>query len=898
MPLREGSTSSRGSVPTIITINNEEGALVEEALIKKSNGLHKDKNALSPKTKKADDKYLTPSSASQKRKYSNLELAENWDDKTSMCIRQERTQITNFWFKYQHPKYELLTVRLNPLTTFASLFIIIMFIIWCIVQPDEAEEIFLDLKKSITHLFTWLYIGSQDMRTIFIIWLYFSKYGHMKLGKDEDKPEFSDAEWFSMLFACGIGIGLFFFSVSEPLRHYTINEPNNRYVNDAFLPDNTLAQIAMNITFYHWGLHAWVVYCVVGIILAFTSFRWDLPLTMKSCFYPLIGERIFGWLGDTIDILSIITTIFGVCTSLGLGAIQVNAGLNFLIPSIPIHTRVQMGIIWSITFCATISVVSGLRRGIRRISQASFMIGVFLMLVVMFLDEPQYILNLFIQSLGYYIQNLIQLGTHTDAFEQMSPSHGSIDRGRKDSTSDGESEWMNEWTVFYWSWWIAWSPFVGAFIAKISRGRTIREFIHGSLTAPVLFSFFWITVFGGSGIKMERVAAQHGLCCPNWDLVTAESVMGNNLILNDKEQWGEYICEEGSCNPCSMGIINKTELNYAGLTDNINGTMQYGSTMKLNNQQISRLSCHNKETMWFLLMASYGDIYGTVLSVVSMIGLFLYLLTSSDSGSLIIDTLASNGDNEPPVSQRIFWAMVEGACATSLLAAGGKSALVAIQTASIVAAFPYTLILNILCVSIYVALVKETRNAEEGEIYEDPAFSIGLLDFVTTWQPRLMKETLKNIFLGPYNCGKCLARINGNDHAFVWQITLSIFLIGLPVFYAIEIQFGIPGSSSIAWTCYLGFVFYVTGARVLLRIACKIPGNLIADFLICLFLWPTVIVQMSEHIASGALNIVNKSPDHDSFDSRLDKGSVDSELDNIAKVYAGFGTQNNDDSKV
>ncbi|KAL5262838.1 hypothetical protein ACHWQZ_G008284 [Mnemiopsis leidyi] len=816
------------------------------------------------------------------------------DDKTSMCIRRERTQITNFWFKYTHPKYELLTIRLNPLTTFTSLIIIIAFIIWCICDPNHAQSMFLDIKKDITYLFTWLYIGSQDLRTIFIIWLYFSKYGKCKLGKDNDEPEFSDAEWFSMLFACGIGIGLFFFSVSEPLRHYTISEslPTNRYVSDSFMPDNTLAQIALTITYYHWGLHAWVVYCVVGIILAFTSFRWDLPLTMKSCFYPLIGEKIFGWLGDSIDIISIVTTIFGVCTSLGIGAIQVNAGLNFLVPSISVSTPVQMIIIWTITFCATISVVSGLRRGIRRVSQASFIIGVSLLLVVLFLDETQYILNLFIQSLGFYVQNIIQLSFHTDAFEQLSPSYGAKDRGRVSNSSDGESDWMNEWTVFYWSWWITWSPFVGAFIAKISRGRTIREFIHGALTAPVLFSFFWLTVFGGSGMKMERASAERGLCCPNWD-ITHHTLIPHDKIV-DKDNWGEYICQDGVCNPCSTKLINghQFEDGYKNLTAKILGTTGYGSTVMVNNQQITRLSCHEKEAMWFYLMASYGEIYGSVLSVVSMFGLFLYLLTSSDSGSLIIDTLASNGDNEPPVTQRIFWALVEGGCASSLLAAGGQSALVAIQTASIVAAFPYTLILNILCVSIYIALVQESRNETDPD-YDPPAFSIGLLDFVTTWQPRLMKETLKNVFLGPYNCGKCLARINHSKHPFVWQITLSMLLIGLPVFYAIEIQLGIPGSSSIAWTCYLGFVFYVTGARVLLRQACRIPGNLIADFFICLFLWPTVVVQMKEHIDNGALNIVPNAPDHDSLDSRLDKGSVDSEMDNIAKLYTSFGTSSN-----
>ena len=235
---------------------------------------------------------------------------------------------------------------------------------------------------------------------------------------------------------------------------------------DPTMPDNTVAQVAINITLYHWGIHGWIVYCLVGLLLALMTYRENLPMTMKSCFYPLIGDRIFGWIGDAIDVISVMTTLFGVCTSLGLGTRQLNTGFNIVNPEIDSdNTGYQVAIIWVITAIATVSTVSGVGMGIRRLSETCFGFGMFLMLIALFMDNTFYILNLFVQSLGYYLQYIIQLGWHTDAFEQLDGGSAHKSAGRfipeGYKQPDGPQAWMDDWTMFYWGWWISWSPFVG-----------------------------------------------------------------------------------------------------------------------------------------------------------------------------------------------------------------------------------------------------------------------------------------------------------------------------------------------------------------------------------------------------------------------------------------------------
>eukprot|EP00116_Pleurobrachia_bachei_P001104 sb/3461366/ len=569
---------------------------------------------------------------------------------------------------------------------------------------DRADDWFKEARGWITDSFTWLYVGSQDVWALVIIVIYFSKYGNMKLGKDDEEPEYNDASWFSMLFACGVGVGLIFWGVAEPILHYI---GLNRYKADKYMPDNELAQHAINLTFFHWGIHGWIVYVVVGLILGFISFRKGLPMTMKSCFYPLIGDRIYGWIGDTIDIFSIITTLFGVCTSLGLGVKSISAGLNYLNEDIADDTTTQVITIWCITCVATISTASGVGMGIRRLSEICFALGMFLMTLVLLLEDTWYILNVFTQSIGFYIQWIIQLGFHCDAFAMEGPSYGgkavegdgayrNADRLRayEDGMSDGNANWMDWWTIFYWGWWISWSPFVGMFIAQISRGRTIRQFINGTMTAPCLYSIIWFSIFGGAAILEERVSASpaNGLCCASWNTtITSAQIQADNLVGYQSTNFTDWLdldfcANDKGCGDCEYSWMEAYSEgnNY---TKTFGDFFSYVSARRyrygMYNEDYThvRLSCLSTESKWFALMGKYGGLSG-FLSVVSLLSIILYFITSSDSGSLIIDILAANGIEEPPRPQRIFWALCEGATATALLVAGsgeGKDGLSALQ---------------------------------------------------------------------------------------------------------------------------------------------------------------------------------------------------------------------------
>ena len=278
-------------------------------------------------------------------------------------------------------------------------------------------------------------------------------------------------------------------------------------------------------------------------------------MTVRSCFYPLIGDKIYGWMGDAVDIFSVVCTMFGVCTSLGVGVMQMNGGFKRLNSSIEYSVTNQIIIIWAVTACATASVVSGLKIGIRRLSEICFGLGMFIMMIGLFADNTWHALNVYVQSIGYYIQWIIQIGFHTDAFAQL----GNAPDGKQ------AQRWMNDWTIFYWGWWIAWSPFVGMFIAKISKGRTIRQFIHGTMTAPIVYAFLWFCIFGSAGLKMERDAAVANITC--------ESILGG-----------------------------------ATSTKSYNG--------------LYRLSCRGKNDMWFDVMEQYGDL-GRFLQVISLISIIL-----------------------------------------------------------------------------------------------------------------------------------------------------------------------------------------------------------------------------------------------------------------------------------
>ena len=503
------------------------------------------------------------------------------------------------------PEALVCAVRINPRAFFIALAILWSFIVWCLVDGERAADQFSYWKQWITETFTWFFMLIVNVFVLFLLFVaVHPRYGKLVLGPPNDAPEFNFITWLCMLFTTGVGIGLFFFGSAEPIWHYA---GPNRYAFVDQGTSNQRAQWAINLSLFHWGLHAWAIYGVLGLAVGVSSHSKGLPLTFKSCLYPLMGDLTFSWIGDFIDGLTATTTVFGVCTSLGLGVMQINAGFNDLFGwKEDINT--QVAILWVVTAIATLSVVSGLHFGIRRLSEVCFALGVFIVTCVFFLGDSWFYLNLMVQSIGFYFQWIVELGFWTDAFEQLGDApDGTPDRLVEGTFASGPASWMNSWTVFYMAWWISWAPFVGMFIARISKGRTVREYVAGALVAPLTFEILWFCVFGGTALKMERAAENAGLTC--------EDPKRGDLV---------------------------------------------------------RLSCGSSTDIFFDVLGQWGGFGSKFLAAISIISLVLYFVTSSDSGSLIVDKLTSNGDRMSPIPQRIFWAVTEGATATALLVSGGS----------------------------------------------------------------------------------------------------------------------------------------------------------------------------------------------------------------------------------
>ena len=371
----------------------------------------------------------------------------------------------------------------NPPVFITSAILVLTFVFFGVFFQSATNAAFAVVHTFITEYLGWFYLLVVTFFLVFLIWLGLSRYGRIRLGEPNEAPQFGYFSWFSMLFSAGMGIGLVFWSVAEPMHHF-INPPHGEGGTDA------AAKQAMIYTFFHWGLHAWAVYVILGLSVAYFSFRYKLPLTIRSIFYPLLGDRIYGPIGHVIDVLAIFGTLFGLATSLGLGAMQLNTGLNRLF-GLPISHWYQVILIGLITAVALMSVVSGLTRGLKWLSVFNLILAIVLMLFVLVAGPTLFIILFLIESTGGYLQQLIELSFTTDAI-------------------DG-STWQHDWTMFYWAWWIAWSPFVGIFIAQVSRGRTIREFIVGVLALPTLFVFIWMAIFGGTALHMELFTEGSGI---------------------------------------------------------------------------------------------------------------------------------------------------------------------------------------------------------------------------------------------------------------------------------------------------------------------------------------------------------------------------------------------------
>ncbi|MGM5485150.1 MAG: BCCT family transporter [Nanobdellota archaeon] len=487
---------------------------------------------------------------------------------------------------------------INPPVYYTSAALILLVVALGVTMTDAFESSAKAINDSINSGFGWFLTISVTFFLAFSLYLLFSKYGSLRLSPDNSKPKHSFMTWLAMLFSAGMGIGLLFYGVAEPVLHYAKPPAGSGETVAA-------AQTAMDFSFLHWGFHAWATYIVIGLAIAYFSYRKGYPLSIRYAFYPVFGNKIYGWTGHIIEILAVMGTLFGVSTSLGLGAMQVNSGLSFL-TGIPNSTFVQVIIIAGITAMALTSVVSGINKGMKWISTFNISIGALLLLFVIIAGPTVFILKAFIQNMGHFFQDIIGLSLWNQAF-------------------DG-GDWQNKWTIFYWSWWIAWSPYVGIFIARISKGRTIREFIAGVLFVPSVFSFLWLTAFGSTGIRQHLLGDPHVLNAVQENITTALFQF----------------------------------LHHFPLTE--------------------------------------------VVSIVTTIVIITFFVTSSDSGSFVIDMITSGGSPNPPVKSKVFWSLLEGTVAAVLLLGGG---LVALQTATVSMGLPFAIVLIILCYSLHKTLKTE-----------------------------------------------------------------------------------------------------------------------------------------------------------------------------------------------
>ncbi|NRG18136.1 BCCT family transporter [Rhizobiales bacterium] len=498
----------------------------------------------------------------------------------------------------------------NPVFMISGL-TIVAFVLFTLAFQDAAGPFFNDLRGTITSIFDWFFLSAANIFVILCLVLIVTPLGKVRLGGTEAVPEYSYTGWFAMLFAAGMGIGLMFYGVSEPISHFSSSLAEGAGSPESWAPlagaagnEAEAQRLGMAATIFHWGLHPWAIYAVVALALALFSYNKGLPLTIRSIFYPIFGERVWGWTGHIIDTLAVFATLFGLATSLGYGAEQANAGLEFLFGWTVTDTS-KVFLIIAITAIALISVVAGLDAGVKRLSEINMVLAAMLLLFVTLVGPTTEIIRGFFANLGAYAEYLPSL---SNPF------------GRADDN------FRQGWTSFYWAWWISWSPFVGMFIARVSRGRTVREFITCVLIIPSLVSVFWMTAFGGTAISQ---------------------------IVND---------------------------GYTAVSD---ASLELKLFVMLDQLPLAQIT-----------------------SFIGIILVIVFFVTSSDSGSLVIDTITAGGKVDAPVPQRVFWACFEGLVAIALLLGGGLGAL---QAAAVSTGLPFTLILLLACYAIIKGLRSEPR---------------------------------------------------------------------------------------------------------------------------------------------------------------------------------------------
>ncbi len=502
----------------------------------------------------------------------------------------------------------------NPVFVISGL-TVVAFVILTLAFQDQVDPLFNGLRNWLTAKLDWFFLSAANVFVILCLVLIVTPLGRVRLGGRDATPDYSYMGWFAMLFAAGMGIGLMYFGVSEPISHFTSSLGGTAVeegVRTDWAPlgaaagdETEAARLGMAATIFHWGLHPWAIYAIVALALALFSYNKGLPLTIRSVFYPIFGDRVWGWTGHIIDTLAVFATLFGLATSLGFGASQASAGLEFLY-GVPNTDGFQVFLILGITAVALVSVVAGLDAGVKRLSEINMMLALLLLLFVLAVGPTVAILTGFFANLGAYITDLPALSNPI---------------GREDDN------FRQGWTAFYWAWWISWSPFVGMFIARVSRGRSVREFIVCVLLIPSAVCVLWMTAFGGTAIHQ---------------------------------------------------IVN----------DGFQGVAEAGQDFKL-----------------FVMLSQFP--LASITSFVAIVLVIVFFVTSSDSGSLVIDTITAGGKVDAPLPQRVFWCTFEGLVAIALLLGGGLGAL---QAMAVSTGFPFTIVLLLACFAIVKGLMDEPRN--------------------------------------------------------------------------------------------------------------------------------------------------------------------------------------------
>ncbi|MEK3889256.1 glycine betaine uptake BCCT transporter [Bacillus sp. FSL K6-3431] len=492
-----------------------------------------------------------------------------------------------------------------------SLAILMVAVIFGVAAPNNFEAVTSNIQSFVTSRFGWYYLILVTIIVIFCVFLIFSPVGTIRLGKVDERPSYSRPTWFAMLFSAGMGIGLVFFGAAEPISHFATSPPTADPGTDQAIKE------AMRYTFFHWGIHAWAIYALVGLCLAYFNFRKGEPGLISATLRPVLGKYAQGRVATLIDVIAVTATVVGVATTLGFGAAQINGGLAYLF-GIPNNFTVQLIIIIVVTILFVMSAWSGLSKGIKYLSNANMFLAILLLVLVFILGPSLLILNMFTDTIGAYIQNIIGMSF------RIAP----LDLEHR--------EWINDWTIFYWAWWISWSPFVGIFIARVSRGRTIREFLIGVLLLPVVVSFIWFAAFGTAAINVQQT-----------------------------------------------GVVDLTQF----------------------------------ATEEVLFAVFNGMPYSSVMSIVAIILIGTFFITSADSATFVLGMQTTYGSLTPSNKVKLTWGAILAAMAAILLYSGGLQAL---QNALIIAAFPFSIIIILMMLSLYKALTKEKKELGLVLLPKDP----------------------------------------------------------------------------------------------------------------------------------------------------------------------------------